>query len=71
MIQGYSGRQPGDPVRAAAAIIKAVEAAEPPLHLLLGKVACDLVENKLKSFAADAQRFQELSLAADFPAEAS
>jgi NAD(P)-dependent dehydrogenase (short-subunit alcohol dehydrogenase family) len=30
MIQGYSGKQPGDPVRGAEAIIKAVDAPEPP-----------------------------------------
>jgi NAD(P)-dependent dehydrogenase (short-subunit alcohol dehydrogenase family) len=31
-----NGNQPGDPLRAAAAIIKAVTAENPPLHLLLG-----------------------------------
>jgi NAD(P)-dependent dehydrogenase (short-subunit alcohol dehydrogenase family) len=39
MIRGYSGKQPGDPVRAAAAIVQAVEAPEPPLRLMLGKAA--------------------------------
>ncbi|MET9354596.1 oxidoreductase [Streptomyces sp. NPDC006617] len=34
-----SGRQPGDPVRAAAAIATAVDAATPPLRLLLGSDA--------------------------------
>jgi NAD(P)-dependent dehydrogenase (short-subunit alcohol dehydrogenase family) len=33
------GTQPGDPVRAAAALIEAVEAAEPPAFLLLGEDA--------------------------------
>jgi hypothetical protein len=32
-----SGKQVGDPVRAASAIIQAVEAPNSPLHLLLGK----------------------------------
>ena len=31
------GKQPGDPVRAADAIIKAVDSDDPPLHLVLGK----------------------------------
>eukprot|EP01035_Chromulina_nebulosa_P006208 gene6208-8398_t len=35
-IRGYSGNQPGDPVRAAQAIIKVTEVENPPLHLLLG-----------------------------------
>ncbi|MFD7063725.1 SDR family NAD(P)-dependent oxidoreductase [Streptomyces sp. NPDC059906] len=34
-----SGRQPGDPVRAAAAIAAVVDAAAPPLRLLLGSDA--------------------------------
>ncbi|EEF22581.1 3-oxoacyl-[acyl-carrier-protein] reductase, putative, partial [Ricinus communis] len=33
MIRGYSGKQPGDPVRAADAIVKAVESENPPLRL--------------------------------------
>ncbi len=36
-IRGYSGNQPGDPVRAAKAIVKAVEAENPPKNLLLGQ----------------------------------
>jgi NAD(P)-dependent dehydrogenase (short-subunit alcohol dehydrogenase family) len=69
MIQGYSGAQPGDPVRAAGAIIQAVEAPVPPLHLLLGRVGLDMVENKLKSFTAELERFRDVTLATDFPAE--
>ncbi|HMG81427.1 MAG TPA: oxidoreductase, partial [Ferruginibacter sp.] len=38
-IRGYSGNQPGDPKRAAIAIVKAVESAKPPLRLLLGEAA--------------------------------
>ncbi|MDZ7643037.1 MAG: oxidoreductase [Woeseiaceae bacterium] len=36
IIARYRGREPGDPARAAAAIVRAVCAPEPPLHLLLG-----------------------------------
>ena len=66
-IQGYSGQQPGDPVRAAAAIIAAVEAPQPPLHLLLGRVAYDGVAAKLKAFADEMQAWRDVSLGADFP----
>jgi NAD(P)-dependent dehydrogenase (short-subunit alcohol dehydrogenase family) len=38
-IRRSSGNQPGDPVRAAKAIINAVESPNPPLRLLLGKGA--------------------------------
>ncbi len=33
------GKQPGDPVKAANAIIQALEAENPPLRLVLGKYA--------------------------------
>ena len=35
-IRGCSGNQPGDPARAAQAILIAVEVENPPLRLLLG-----------------------------------
>ncbi|MCF8149578.1 MAG: oxidoreductase [Burkholderiaceae bacterium] len=66
-IQGYSGTQPGDPVRAAAAIIKAVESPEPPLHLLLGRPAFDAATTKLKEFSSEMEKWREISLGADFP----
>lgn len=68
-IQGYSGQQPGDPVRAAQAIITATETAEPPLHLVLGKVAFEQVQAKLDGFARELQEWRALSLGTDFPAE--
>lgn len=65
-IQAYSGTQPGDPVRAAEAILAAVEAAEPPLHLLLGRPAYEMVSAKFKEFAAEMERWKDVTLAADF-----
>ena len=52
-IQGYSGTQPGDPVRAAQAIIQAVSSPNPPLHLLLGKPAYEAVTAKLKGMLTE------------------
>ncbi|MFO1153778.1 MAG: oxidoreductase [Rhodospirillales bacterium] len=68
-IRGYSGQQPGDPARAATAMIEAVECANPPLHLLLGAVAYGMVTEKLKSFAAAMESWRDVSLATDFPAD--
>lgn len=67
MTEGYSGKQKGDPVRAAAAIIKAVEAEKPPLRLLLGKGAYDLANGKLESLKANFELWKDVSLGADFP----
>ena len=68
-IQDYSGQQPGDPARAARAIITAVEAPEPPLHLVLGRPALELTSAKLKEFSQELETWRELSLGTDFPAE--
>jgi NAD(P)-dependent dehydrogenase (short-subunit alcohol dehydrogenase family) len=42
-----AGSQPGDPSKAATAIIAAVEAADPPLRLPLGREAYEMIRNKL------------------------
>jgi NAD(P)-dependent dehydrogenase (short-subunit alcohol dehydrogenase family) len=67
-VQNYSGTQQGDPVRGAEAIIQAVEAEEPPLHLLLGRPAYDMTGAKLKEFQAEMEKWREVTLGADFPA---
>src|SRR5262249_30239295 len=52
-LRDLSGKEPGDPVRAANAIIQAVEAPAPPLHLLLGKDALRLASAKLEALRGD------------------
>ncbi len=69
-IRGYSGAQPGDPVRAAKAIIAAVESGDAPLHLALGAVAYDAITEKLDAFRSDLLANRDISLAADYPKEA-
>jgi NAD(P)-dependent dehydrogenase (short-subunit alcohol dehydrogenase family) len=66
-ISGYSGSQKGDPVRAAHAILQAVESENPPLHLLLGKMAVDIVRAKLKALSAEIDAWEKTSVGADFP----
>jgi NAD(P)-dependent dehydrogenase (short-subunit alcohol dehydrogenase family) len=68
-IRRASGRQAGDPVRAAAAIIAAVEAPEPPLHLLLGKAALKGARLKLDQLRADFDAWEATTVGADFPAD--
>jgi NAD(P)-dependent dehydrogenase (short-subunit alcohol dehydrogenase family) len=67
-IRGYSGKQPGDPVRAVKAIVKAVEDANPPLHLLLGAAALKGARNKLEVLKKDFDTWEETTTGADFPA---
>jgi NAD(P)-dependent dehydrogenase (short-subunit alcohol dehydrogenase family) len=62
-----SGRQPGDPKRAAAAIIQAVESERPPLHLLLGKAALKGARWKLDMLKEQFDTWEEVTVGADFP----
>ncbi len=62
-----SGKQQGDPVRGAEAIIKAVTSENPPLHLLLGKPAIGLAEKKIALLQKDFADWKDLTLSADFP----
>jgi NAD(P)-dependent dehydrogenase (short-subunit alcohol dehydrogenase family) len=67
-IRNASGRQPGDPVRAARAIIAAVESPEPPLHLLLGRAALGGARRKLDELKRDFDAWEATTVGADFPA---
>jgi NAD(P)-dependent dehydrogenase (short-subunit alcohol dehydrogenase family) len=68
-IRGYSGNQPGDPVRAAKAIVKAVDAENPPLRLLLGVAALTGARAKLEELKKDFDTWEETTVGADFPKE--
>ena len=52
-IRGYSGNQPGDPVRAAKAMIQVTETEHPPLRLLLGAAALKGARLKLEELKQD------------------
>ena len=65
--EARSGNQPGDPVRAAKAIITAYEAEHPPLHLVLGKPALGLARNKLETLKTELDTWEKTTLGADYP----
>jgi short-subunit dehydrogenase len=65
--EARSGNQAGDPVRAAQAIIKVVEAKDATLRLLLGKPALDLAYKKLETQKANFDAWAETTRGADFP----
>ena len=66
-IRGVSGRQPGDPTRAAEAIVAAVEAETPPLRLLLGQGALRGARGKLADMARDFDAWEATTVGADAP----
>ncbi|MFD5325716.1 oxidoreductase [Streptomyces sp. NPDC127092] len=56
------GRQPGDPVKAAKAVVDLTEAAEPPLRLQLGADAVERVEAKLELVRRELDRWRHVAL---------
>jgi NAD(P)-dependent dehydrogenase (short-subunit alcohol dehydrogenase family) len=62
-----SGKQPGDPVRAAKAIVEAVASLNPPHHLLLGNDAFEGATAKLEALGKEFKAWESVSRGADFP----
>jgi NAD(P)-dependent dehydrogenase (short-subunit alcohol dehydrogenase family) len=60
-----SGKQPGDPRKAALAILALVEHEAPPAHLLLGSDALALVRARLAAYAEDIDAWEALSRSTD------
>ncbi len=65
-IRGYSGNQPGDPVKAAKAMILVTETENPPLRLLLGKAALKGARIKLDELKHDFDTWADVTEGADF-----
>lgn len=63
--QEKSGKQPGDPRKAARAMLAAIEAAVPPRHLLLGSDALGLVRQKLAALDEEFSRWEALTRSTD------
>ncbi|OIJ65514.1 oxidoreductase [Streptomyces mangrovisoli] len=57
----YDGKEPGDPVRMARAVIEAVAAEQPPRRLLLGSDALDLALTSEEARLAEARAWSEVS----------
>ena len=66
-ISGYSGRQAGDPARAAQAIIRIAESPAPPMNLVLGKDGLKRVHEKLDKFTDSLRQWESTTVGADFP----
>jgi NAD(P)-dependent dehydrogenase (short-subunit alcohol dehydrogenase family) len=56
-----AGNQPNDPARVAAAIIRAVDADEPPLRLALGTEAVEAIRDKLDGQRRELDAWGELA----------
>ncbi len=61
-----AGNEPGDPAKAAQAIITIVNEANPPLRLLLGKDAVLIAQRVDQTKLAETERWEKLSSSTDF-----
>ena len=69
LVRDSSGKQPGDPVRAAHAIVDAIESKHPPHRLLLGNDAYNGAISKLDELRKEFNAWEGVSRGADFPKE--
>lgn len=66
--QAKSGNQPGDPDKAAQALLRLVEADNPPTRLFLGEDALELVTQKLEQMKSEMTAWYALSRSTSFTA---
>ena len=65
-LETMSGKQPGDPAKAAEAIIAAVESESPPLRLVLGKYANDKARRKFADAEKERAAWEHVGVPTDF-----
>ncbi|MBD2246715.1 oxidoreductase [Nostoc sp. FACHB-888] len=61
-LYGGNGKQPGDPKKAALAMIKAIESENPPLRLMLGSDAYSLWEQKRTVERKEFEDWKEIAI---------
>jgi NAD(P)-dependent dehydrogenase (short-subunit alcohol dehydrogenase family) len=69
-VRAVSGKQEGDPARAAQAVVAAVASGKPPHHLLLGNAAFDGAMAKLDELRKAFSAGEAVARGADFPTSA-
>lgn len=65
--RAYDGHQPGDPSRAAQAILHIARTESPPLRVALGTDAINAIEKADRDRLDERQRWQSLSISTDYP----
>jgi NAD(P)-dependent dehydrogenase (short-subunit alcohol dehydrogenase family) len=65
------GTQPGDPQRAARAVVAVADLPDPPLRLPLGAAACDGIRARLQARLVELDAVEALGRDTDFPAPAT
>jgi NAD(P)-dependent dehydrogenase (short-subunit alcohol dehydrogenase family) len=68
MQRDFNGRQPGDPAKAAAAILDALAAEKPPLRLVLGNDSADAIAGSMDRNAAEFRAWEHVARSTDLQA---
>ena len=61
-----NGNQPGDPDKAAKALIEVAESEQPPVHLFLGQDAYDLANLKIVTIEKDLETWKDITISTGF-----
>jgi NAD(P)-dependent dehydrogenase (short-subunit alcohol dehydrogenase family) len=69
--RSYNGKQPGDPAKAAAALLHIASLSEPPLRLLLGSDSYAAVEKSAVEKLESDRKWKDLSLSTDYSSSAT
>lgn len=64
--EGISGKEPGNPDKAAKVMISLVESDDPPLRLLLGKSAYQMASNKFTTLLQNMETWKDTTMSTDF-----
>jgi NAD(P)-dependent dehydrogenase (short-subunit alcohol dehydrogenase family) len=64
--RNINGNQPGDPAKAAQAMLKLVASDNPPMHLPLGNDAVQMIRDKLVSLESEIAAWEAISRGTDF-----
>jgi NAD(P)-dependent dehydrogenase (short-subunit alcohol dehydrogenase family) len=67
--RNYNGRQPGDPAKAAAALLHIASLSEPPLRLLLGSDSYTAAEKSALDKIESDKNWKDLSLSTDYSSD--
>jgi NAD(P)-dependent dehydrogenase (short-subunit alcohol dehydrogenase family) len=65
LLAGMPGKQPGDPARAASAMLDAIAAENTPLRLVLGKYAVNKQKTKLAAVGTELAAWEAVSAGTD------
>lgn len=64
----HDGKQPGDPMKGARAVVAMIGQDDPPHRLVLGSGGYDAVIGELESMITEIRAHEHVSRTVDFPA---